>query len=53
MTSDDEDSDDDGSGNGRPVSVHDIRKQAAEKMKKPQTPSNGSSWKSAMNAFFQ
>jgi hypothetical protein len=36
--SDEDDSDDDGSRNGRPVSVHDMRKQAAEEMKQPQTP---------------
>ena len=40
-TSDDEDSDDDESRNGRPVSVHDMRKQAAEEMKRPQTPEEG------------
>ncbi len=48
--SEEDDSDDDGSGNGRPVSVHDMRKQAAEKMKKPHTPE---SRRSMVHTFFQ
>ena len=45
--SEEDDSDDDGSGNGRPVSVHDMRKQAAEKMKPD--PSR----RSMIHTFFQ
>lgn len=49
MENESDDSDDDDSGNGRPVSVHDMRKQAAEKMKKPQTPETRHS---LVNSFF-
>ena len=48
--SEDSDTDDSDSGNGRPVSVHDMRKQAAEKMKKPQTPD---AKQSILKTFFQ
>lgn len=46
----DYESDDDCSGNGRPVSVHDMRKQAAEKMKNPETPNRRS--QSLIDNFF-
>lgn len=50
FASEDSDTDDSDSGNGRPVSVHDMRKQAAEKMKKPQTPD---AKQSHFRSFFQ
>ena len=48
--SDDEDSDDDGGGVNQPVSVHAMRKQAAEQLKKPRTPDLR---KSLVNSFFE